>query len=200
MIKNGEPPNPALCHFWQTRGVFSKVVLGFRNFGYLFCEVGGYVWRWLCRHVCQKFSAQVNVGPSGRSSIHRPGMRTPIGVSGNCLLACLSHSLSHFVTTCLSLSKIFTPFLTLSQHALAPLVLTKPVLFSLSIFFTGCFGFFWPFLLLCPVPLDFWCDWHDKQGINAFSLSIQISEMQKLLNFPFHQKCQETWSPYKISD
>ena len=31
--------------------VFWKVFLGFRNFVYDYWEVGGDVWRWLCRHV-----------------------------------------------------------------------------------------------------------------------------------------------------
>ena len=38
------------------RGVFSKVVLRFWNFGYDFWGVGWDVWRWLCRHVHRKIS------------------------------------------------------------------------------------------------------------------------------------------------
>ena len=38
-------------HYELKRGVFSKVVLGFRNFGYDFLGVWGDVWRWLCSYM-----------------------------------------------------------------------------------------------------------------------------------------------------
>jgi hypothetical protein len=40
----------------------SKVVFGFRNFGYEFLSVGGDVWRWLCRHYAVKFQLMTRGG------------------------------------------------------------------------------------------------------------------------------------------
>ena len=55
------PPYPThYCIFRRKRGIISKGGLGFRNFRYDFWWVGGDVWRWLCRHVCQ----QIDWGPS----------------------------------------------------------------------------------------------------------------------------------------
>ena len=69
-LKNGERPCTML-YLGRQRGVFSKFVLGFRNFGYDFCGVGGDVWRWLCRHVRRKISTHVHGGTSERSSVRR---------------------------------------------------------------------------------------------------------------------------------
>ena len=45
-----------LCYIWADKGeYFTKVVWGFRNFGYDF-------WMWLCRHVRRKISAHVDGG------------------------------------------------------------------------------------------------------------------------------------------
>ena len=57
----------------RKRGVFWKVVIRFWNFGYDFWGVEGYIWRWLCR----KISTHVDWGPSGGSSVRKPGSEDP---------------------------------------------------------------------------------------------------------------------------
>ena len=55
----GTPLPPHYDTFGRTRGVFSKVILGFWNFRYDFWGVGGDVLRWHSRHVRRKISAHV---------------------------------------------------------------------------------------------------------------------------------------------
>ena len=43
---------------WWQSNLILPAVLEFRNFGYDFWGVGGDVWRWLCRHLRRKNSAQ----------------------------------------------------------------------------------------------------------------------------------------------
>jgi hypothetical protein len=77
------PKNPPCIRLYLTgqRGRFSKVVLGFWNFVYDFCVVGGDVWRWLCRQVCRKFLlVLMGVWVEGRMC-NEPGARTPIGAT-----------------------------------------------------------------------------------------------------------------------
>ena len=57
----------------------SKVVLGFRNFGYDCWRVGGDVWRWLCRHIFRKISAHVDGGASIGSSARTSRSKDPHG-------------------------------------------------------------------------------------------------------------------------
>ena len=79
----GPPSIPrTMLYLGAQKGVFSKVVLGFRNFGYDFWGVGGYVWRWLCRPMRRKISAHSVGGTSEQSSLRRRWARTPIGLSG----------------------------------------------------------------------------------------------------------------------
>ena len=75
---SGTPPTPlTMLYLGGQRGLFSKVVLVFRNFRYDLWEVGGDFWRWLCRHVWRKISASVAGGPSGGSCVRRPGSEDP---------------------------------------------------------------------------------------------------------------------------
>ena len=71
------PPPPPGWRFLVFFLKISKIVLGFRNFGYEFLGVGGHIWRWLCRHVRQQISAHVDGGPSGGASMCRPGSKDP---------------------------------------------------------------------------------------------------------------------------
>ena len=66
------PPQPLFFYI-------SKVVLGFRSFLHSFSEVGGDVWRWLCRHVWRIFS-HVDGGLSVSMHVRRHGREDPIGV------------------------------------------------------------------------------------------------------------------------
>jgi hypothetical protein len=63
----------------------SKVVLGFRNFGYKFLAVGGDVWSWLCKHVRQNIYAHVDGGWAKGLACTDPGAKT------NFLLSLLYH-------------------------------------------------------------------------------------------------------------
>ena len=68
----GAPPTTCtMLYLGKQRGVFSKVVLGLRNFGYDFWGIGGDVW--LCRHVRRKVFTHVD----GGSSMRRPGCEDP---------------------------------------------------------------------------------------------------------------------------
>ena len=91
--KSGIPLPPAL---WAEKGVFSKIVLVFRNFGYDFWGVGGDVWRWLW-HVCRKISAHVDGGQVEGLAFTDPGARTPIGVSWNLTSLFLPSRLSLYI-------------------------------------------------------------------------------------------------------
>jgi hypothetical protein len=72
------------------RGVFSKVVLGFWNFGYDFWGVEWDVWRWLCRHMHRKISAHADGGTSERSGMHTDGERRPPSMWAEILFSDLS--------------------------------------------------------------------------------------------------------------
>jgi hypothetical protein len=69
--------------FGRTRGVFSKVFLGFRNFGYDFLGVGGDVEGDSADMHARKFPLTSMGGQAEGLACADPGARTPIGVSGN---------------------------------------------------------------------------------------------------------------------
>ena len=68
--------------FWAEMVIFSKIVLGLRNFRYYLWGVGGDVWRRLCRHVRWTISAGVKGGWAEGLPCAEPEARTPIGSSG----------------------------------------------------------------------------------------------------------------------
>jgi hypothetical protein len=65
----------------RTKGVFPKVVLGFRKFGY---EGLGEMFEGDSADRCaKKFFAPVDGGPSGGTRVCRSGSKEPHGVTGN---------------------------------------------------------------------------------------------------------------------
>ena len=78
--KNGRPSPLHYAIFGRTNGGIFKNCPRVLKLG---IWLGGGVWRWLCRHVRRKISAQVDGGMSERSSLRRRWARTSIGLSGN---------------------------------------------------------------------------------------------------------------------